>query len=365
MLKGLNRIWLRAVKRIEKAQRVTNNKLIKSILKVQKSAAKPSAKRVVPRLPKAAKVVAKKRPVPLTQTPGQWLASYYTTSTVPARRMQYCLYWPDNVRSELLPLVVMLHGCQQNATDFAQGCGMNLIAEKNGFAVLYLQQSLRAHRQRCWNWYELAADDGEGEAGMIASAIESVRSKYQVDSSRIYIAGMSAGAAMANIVGVNYPTMFAAIGLHSAPVCGVAHGSIEAFSVMQRGSLKYESAIQKMKKKISPFPVMPAILLHGSDDNVVRPINLGQLKLQFMALNELTMTNAQAPILKPANRGGKAHTLENFYVGKKLLLKVCTIAGLGHAWSGGDCALAYNACGGPDASKMMWAFFSKHRRISA
>ena len=114
----------------------------------------------------------------------------------------------------------------------------------------------------------------------------------------------------------------------------------------------------------TPIPVLPAILVHGSDDNVVRPINLGQLKLQFMTLNQLTILNAQAAISKAANRGGKAHTIENFYVGKKLLLKVCTIAGLAHAWSGGDCKLEYNACGGPDASKMLWDFFSKHRRLS-
>ena len=191
MFKGLNRIWLRAVRRIEKAQRVTSKKLIKNILKVQKSPAKPSVQGVAGRLSKAvksAKSVTAKSPVSLTKSAGQWLASYHTTSTVPARRLQYFLYWPDSAKSELLPLVVMLHGCQQNATDFAQGCGMNVIAEKNGFAVLYLQQSLRAHRQRCWNWYEAATQNGGGEAGMIASAIDSVRTKYQIDPSRIYIA---------------------------------------------------------------------------------------------------------------------------------------------------------------------------------
>lgn len=363
MLKGLSRLWLRAVKRAGKAQLATNKKLVKSLLSKKLSPVKAPRKTAV----KTGRTKKISRPANSGPCPGRWLTGYYTAMSdhgvLPMRRMLYWLYLPDSAQDCPLPLVVMLHGCQQSATEFSEGTRMNQLAEKKGFAVLYPQQSLRAHRHRCWHWYDKTIQDGGGEASLIVGVVKSVQQKYVIDPARIYIAGLSAGAAIANIVALNYPEIFAAVGLHSAPVFGAGHSEMEAYGVMQHGaSNKIKPAIQHVMQKFSSPPLMPAMLIHGQSDSVVRSVNQTQLALQFRALNNLP-TDSSTPILfKAANRASMAYKTHNYYEGKKLMLSVCSIIGLDHAWSGGDSSLLYNSSLGPDASKMMWNFFARHRR---
>jgi poly(hydroxyalkanoate) depolymerase family esterase len=365
MLKGLNRLWWSGVKQIRKAQKSQNKKLVKSLL------AKPAAKRT--RRIKAAPV-KRIATASAARLAGKWLASYFSSYEVdgvlPARRMRYWLYLPANASLSPLPLVVMLHGCEQTADEFAQGTRMNLLAEQKGFAVLYPQQSLNAHPNRCWSWYKRAIQNGGGEAQMIAAIIGKVVLKNELDPSRIYLAGLSAGAAMAGIVALNYPHLIAAVGLHSGPVFGAAHSRMGAFGVMQHGAAQsIDGAIQDTVKKDNAYPAMPAILIHGRQDTVVRPINLTQSARQFKLLDRLS-TDGEEPIAlqqkKPASVSARSKTYQtdDYYAGKKLMLKVCEIFQLDHAWSGGDCTLRFNACKGPDASKMMWNFFVRHRRLA-
>lgn len=262
----------------------------------------------------------------------------------------------------------MLHGCEQTAAEFAQGTRMNLLAEQKGFAVLYPQQSLNAHPHRCWPWYKPAIQHGGGEAKMIAAMVEKVVLKNALDRSRVYLAGLSAGAAMANIVALNYPHLIAAVGMHSGTVFGAAHTSVGGYGVMQHGALQsIDAAIRDAVKKHRFFPSMPAILIHGSQDAVVRPVNLAQLTRQFKLLKQLS-AESDEPVLRAKSNAetdsvrGKNYQTDMYYAGKTLVLKVCEIFSLEHAWSGGDCALRFNRCKGPDASKMMWNFFARHRR---
>ncbi len=365
MLKGLNRLWWSGVKQIRKAQKSRNKKLVKSLF------AKPAAKRTR-RLPAAP---AKRIAVASAARPaGKWLASYFSSFEVDgvpsARRMRYWLYLPANAPPSPLPVVVMLHGCEQTADEFAQGTRMNLLADEKGFAVLYPQQSRNAHPNRCWSWYKRAIQNGGGEAKMIAALIEKAVLKNELDRSRVYLAGLSAGAAMANIVALNYPDLIAAVGLHSGPVFGAAHSRMGAYGVMQHGaSLSIDGAIESAVKRRIAFPAMPAILIHGRQDTVVRPINLAQLARQFTLLDRLSADGAE-PLRRKATEPAAASTrgktcqTDDYYAGKKLMLKVCEIFQLDHAWSGGDCMLRFNACKGPDASKMMWNFFARHRRVA-
>jgi poly(hydroxyalkanoate) depolymerase family esterase len=368
MTKGLTRLWLRGLRRATKVQQSRNKKLINSLFP------KPAAKRA------KSKAARRTKPAPASKStvvshraalPGKWLASYYTTFAdaggLPARRMSYWLYLPSKSSAIPIPMVVMLHGCQQTATEFSQGTRMNQLAEEKGFAVLYPQQSLRGHPNRCWRWYDKSTQDGGGDAELIIGVIGKVRQKCPIDSTRIYLAGMSAGASMANIIALNHPHMIAAVGLHSGTVFGAGHSRMGALSVMQLGSAKFTlSAIRNVINKFGSFPKMPGILIHGQQDKVVRPINLVQLTRQFRMLNDITDEDQQPDVLKPATTGirnqTKAYRIRDFCGDKKLLLRVCEIQHLEHAWSGGDCSLKFNSCTGPDASKMMWNFFARHQR---
>lgn len=362
-------LWLRGLARIGKAQQRSASKLVKVLL------AQPKAKaRAKPKPPLTARSSrAARLPAPL---PGKWLAFDYAPASQGLLATQRMLYWlylpakapPQAVRSKGLPLIVMLHGCEQSATQFAQGTGMNRLAEQKSYAVLYPQQSLNSHAHRCWKWYDKATQDGGGDVHTIVGIIEQVATAYRIDRSRIYICGMSAGAGMANIVALHHPELIAALGLHSAPVFGAGHHAMGALSVMQHGaSGRAEGAISEILASHPSFPPMPTILIQGESDRVVRPINQTHLVRQSVLLNRMPVETAVSLAVKPAGRAGSrnpanAHHIHDFLIGKKLLLRVAQIEHLDHAWSGGDPSLPFNAKAGPNASKMMLDFFARHRR---
>jgi len=300
--------------------------------------------------------------------PGKWLTSH-VESAANGRRMSYWLYLPSQVPEEALasglPLIVMLHGCHQTATQFAQGSRMNAWAERKGYAVLYPQQLVSNQAQRCWKWYDRATQEGGGDVPTIISMIAQVAGAYRIDRSRIYVAGISAGAGMANILALNHPHLFAAVGLHSGPVFGAGHSTVGALGVMQHGGgLRTDLAVREVLARHGKFPGMPTILIAGEGDSVVRPINQIQLARQGLAFNGLA-PDAAAKITHKAQGASarhNAHRIDDFYAGRKLLLRVARIDALDHAWSGGDSALKFNAKAGPDATKMMLEFFARHQR---
>jgi poly(hydroxyalkanoate) depolymerase family esterase len=262
-----------------------------------------------------------------------------------------------------LPLVVMLHGCDQSATLFAQGTRMNQWAEKQGYAVLYPQQSVSAHPHRCWKWYDRATQHGGGDVSLIVGIVNTVLGKYPLDRARVYICGMSAGAGMANVVALNHPDLFAALGLHSGPLYGAGHSTMGALGVMKHGaSHRVDSAIEEVLQRSPGFPAMPTMLIQGEADHVVHPVNQAQLTRQAMLLNRLPHGGRVDVATREGTRRSKPHRIHDVYSDRKLMLRVAQVAELKHAWSGGDDRLAFNSSAGPDASKMLLDFFSKHRR---
>ncbi|MEO7580220.1 MAG: PHB depolymerase family esterase [Massilia sp.] len=287
-----------------------------------------------------------------------------------ARSLRYWLYIPSTAPANRLdgpgmPLLVMLHGCEQTAPQFAEGTRMNRLAEAAGCAVLYPQQSLSAHAHRCWKWYERATQNGGGDVPLIVGMVRQVAERYPIDRARIYIAGISAGAAMAHLTALNHPELFAAVGLHSSPMFGAGHSPVGALGVMQHGAgMRAEAAIGELMDKRPGFPAVPAILIQGEDDKVVRPVNQAELVRQGMLLNRLGADSKVIVNAKPASKRTHAYQVRDIYLGRKVMLRIASIAGLGHAWSGGDDQFKYNARPGPDASKMMLAFFARHRRTA-
>ncbi len=358
MFKRLRSLWLKSAR---------------MLINTQRRQISASAKQV--RAKPAKKITVLPAEMPLAAPSDRWRRASFMTSladpmdgVVPGKRMDYWLYQPAGMTPGDTPLVVMLHGCEQTAVEFAAGTRMNRLADIKGFGVLYPQQSASAQSHRCWPWYQPEVQDGGAEASMIAAIMRRVVARYEFDPARVYVAGLSAGAAMAHIVALRYPRMVAAVGLHSGPIFGAASSSVGAYGVMQRGGLNaVGSAIDRvMRAWPDGFPAMPAMLIHGQQDTVVRPVNLHQLTLQFCRLNHLTAAHRQPHRYHPAGRTARAaHAFDivDYRIGKKILLRTCEILQLDHAWSGGDAQYRFNARRGPDAGRMLWQFFAPHSRL--
>jgi len=378
---NLTSLWLKNIKRMGKAQQTQGRKLLQSLL--LKAVRTSTARRANPVKAASAKAVKRSGQSSTTQArfvtglPGSWRKACFPPTNAgqlaPVQRMLYWLYLPSGasaVAAVPRPLVVMLHGCQQTAADFATATRMNELAERKGFAVLYPQQSAAADSHRCWPWYQRATQQGLGDASRIADMIAQVQRKHGLDASRTYVAGLSAGAAMAMIVAWHHPELITAVGLHSAPVFGTSDSPMSAYRTMQHGSgMTYREAARKFSQASPLFPGMPALLIHGKRDPVVQRINVEQLAEQFLILNAALIGQAE-PVLRSyaARLGGRrprhAYKTATYYVGRKPELVRCEVDALGHAWSGGDASVAFSAPEGPDATLMMWNFFAQHQRAS-
>jgi len=379
---------LRSLTRAAKQQKKTMVKLLDAYATPtstptrtsRKSAARAPTKRTVVQ-PVAAEV---RRPAraDVPAASGTWLAGHYPLPRKPgqavAQSMNFWLYVPQRVPDPVArsgwPLVVMLHGCQQSATQFAQGTRMNQLAEDKGYMVLYPEQPVNVQAQRCWRWYDRSTQHGGGDTRILAGPIRAVCERHGIDRRRVYACGLSAGAGMAATLALNHPELIAAVGLHSGPVFGAGHGPLGALHVMRHGApMQAEAAIPGLLQRRTteaapamarPMPPMPALLIQGEDDQVVHPVNQQQLARQWLQLNGLPPGPATRVAVKPAGRRGSrhAHEIHDYVVGRKVLLRVVRIAGLRHAWSGGDPAYEFNTKAGPDASRMMLEFLGRHRR---
>ena len=178
---------------------------------------------------------------------GQFIGGSHTEA---AGTREYKLYIPPASTEEALPLVVMLHGCTQNPDDFAAGTGMNEAALKRGFYVLYPAQTQRGNSSRGWNWFKHNHQKrGRGEPALLAGMTQGVMSRYNIDPQRVYVAGLSAGGAMAAILGDAYPDLFAAVGVHSGLPTGSATNVQGALSVMKTGAAASAPADHRLSRR--------------------------------------------------------------------------------------------------------------------
>jgi poly(hydroxyalkanoate) depolymerase family esterase len=252
------------------------------------------------------------------------------------------------------PLVVMLHGCMQNPDDFAAGTGMNELAERAGLFVAYPAQSRQAHAQRCWNWYEPRDQvRGSGEPAIIAGLTRAVMADHPVDSTRVYIAGLSAGGAAALNIARAYPDLYAAVGVHSGLAAGCARDLGSALMAMQVGAPGLGS--------VTPFgapaagPRVPTIIVHGESDGTVNVRNADQVLAQ-----------ADVAGLTPRSETfeGRGHSFTRTRYrdrAGRVVVEDWRVREAGHAWSGGRPGGSFTDGEGPDASRAMLDFFAEHR----
>jgi poly(hydroxyalkanoate) depolymerase family esterase len=279
--------------------------------------------------------------VPLHPVPnaGQFISGRHTE---PAGTREYKLYVPPGYRGQALPLVVMLHGCKQDPDDFAAGTRMNEAALERDFFVLYPAQAQSANSSRCWNWFTHNHQHRDrGEPSVLAGMTRDVMKRYNIDPQRVYVAGLSAGGAMAAILASAYPDLFAAVGVHSGLPPGSATDIPSAFAAMKGG------AASAAQSGLMP----PTIVFHGDQDTRVHPAN-GERIVAASA------GDAAPQFERARSDNGREYTRRTYRdAGGRVVAEHWAVHGSGHAWSGGSARGSYTDAKGPNATEEMLRFF--------
>ncbi|MGV7211039.1 alpha/beta hydrolase family esterase [Oxalobacteraceae bacterium A2-2] len=286
-------------------------------------------------------------PAPLPEG-AQFISGSYVNH---AGSRAYKLYIPSSYHGQAMPLLVMLHGCTQDPDDFAAGTRMNQIAEEQQYFVVYPEQNRQANHSKCWNWFnEIDQTRGQGEPSIIAGIAQQVIDEYPVNERQVYVAGLSAGGAMAVIVGTLYPDIFAAVGVHSGLPFASAKDLPSALGAMKRGAAHAQQPAGK---------ALPIIVFHGDQDSTVHPLNGEQVMEQGLGRHggkaRPSVSSGAVPdgyqYTRTTHRHPDGSTLGEHWV----------VHGAGHAWSGGSASGSYTDGKGPDASREMLRFFSTLR----
>ncbi|GAC1350225.1 MAG: PHB depolymerase family esterase [Ktedonobacteraceae bacterium] len=292
-----------------------------------------------------------------TSVGGQFVDRVY--SNVAGSR-NYKLYIPSGYTGHVVPLVIMLHGCTQTPADFAVGTGMNVLAEKEMFLVAYPEQAKSANSSKCWNWFQSSDQQRDmGEPSLIAGITQQIMGAYNVDSNRVYVAGLSSGGAMAAIMAATYPDLYAAVGVHSGLAYGAAHDLPSAFAAMNGGVGQHARPLAR---------AIPIIMFHGDRDTTVATTNADSTVEQWLQTTSdgsgaMHETVRDAVVERGRVAGGHAYTRSIYYdVSGRAIVEKWMVHQSGHAWSGGNARGSYTDSKGPDASSEMVRFFHEHPR---
>jgi len=291
---------------------------------------------------------------PSSQPGGKFVDGAYSNT---AGTRTYKLYIPSNYTGQAVPLIIMLHGCTQNAVDFAAGTRMNMFAEGKTFLVAYPEQVSSANTSKCWNWFQPADQQrGMGEPSLISGITRQIMNSYHVDINRVYVGGMSAGGAMAVIMAVTYPDLYAAVGVHSGLAYQAANDVRSGITAMRRGA---SQSVQQLTT------VIPLISFHGDRDTTVSPVNADRLLKQWLQATNPDQDKSayNTKVERGQALGGRSYTRSIYHNAKgQVIAEKWLVHQAGHAWSGGSSDGSFTNPKGPNASSEMLRFFAEHSR---
>jgi len=281
-----------------------------------------------------------------------------------AGALSYKLYVPAGLDPALpAPLLVMLHGCTQSPDDFARGTRMNALAHQHGYVVAYPAQSQKNNAGKCWNWFRSGDQQrGHGEPALIAALTSHLVDRYRLDARRVYVAGLSAGGAMAAVLGNTYPDVYAAIGVHSGLPHLAAHDLPSALAAMRKGG----TGTADGRSPALPARI-PAIVFHGDRDATVDPCNGDAVLAQSIGSTARTApaSGTTVTVSHGSTPRGRAYTRTiHTDTAGIVVAEQWVVHGAGHAWFGGDAYGSYTDPAGPDASAQMLRFFAERARAT-
>jgi poly(hydroxyalkanoate) depolymerase family esterase len=285
---------------------------------------------------------------PASGAPSRFIAGSFST---PSDKRDYKLFVPAGAGDRPLPLVVMLHGCTQTPDDFAAGTAMNEAAQAAGVYVLYPAQSQQANPQRCWNWFKHSHQQrGRGEPALLAAMTRDIMARHAIDEDCVFVAGLSAGGAMAAILADTYPELYAAAGVHSGLAAGAASDLPSALSAMKGNGGRARASSRQV----------PTIVFHGDADATVHPRNGEQVVASSSG-------GSVAPDVQQHQQPGGRRSTRRVHrdAAGRVLAEHWVVHGAPHAWSGGSARGSYTDARGPDATAEMLRFFLEHPRSSA
>ena len=263
-------------------------------------------------------------------------------------------------------MLVLLHGCKQTPEELAAATRVGALADERGWLVLLPRQKDSANGWRCWNWFDERTASGRGEAAIVAAQVRAVRRAYRAHPRRIFVAGMSAGGCLAAVLGLRHARMFTAVGVHSGVACGAASTPLKALRVLASGADApieqiASTAREDTSRRALPLPVC---VIHGGSDRVVAPRNAIELLRQYLVFNGRIpqSTSGEVPPADASDskvlEDGRTMSTDDYRIDDRLVARLVRIPALGHAWSGGDAAYAYNDPLPPDATALFAAFFT-------
>jgi poly(hydroxyalkanoate) depolymerase family esterase len=282
----------------------------------------------------------------------------------------YLVYIPrGHARWRRRPLLVLLHGCRQTPEEIAAGTRITAFADEHDWLVLLPRQARNANSWGCWNWFDQRTAAGKGEAAIVAAQVRAVRRVYRAHPRRMFVIGMSSGGCLAAALGLRFTKLFAAVGVHSGVACGAASSPVNALKVLSNGADTDIDAIASHAREQASSRTLPLCVIQGESDSVVAPRNAVELVHQYLVFNGVRLGERAPDSLPPSDASvtalladGRTMITDDYRVDGRIVARLIRVTGLGHAWSGGDPAFAYNDPYPPDATALFGEFLALQLR---